>query len=434
MDKEVQSIDKGNDQIPAKRSRWEEDDDVNERERIIEERAKVAAKAARKRKKENQSKLESLKASTPSSSGKQVSNVPRSPYLPLRTEYPILQGCRSVNCYERLNQIEEGTYGVVFRARDRSTGEIVALKKVKLDQEKNGFPITSLREIRTLMESKHENVVRVREIVVGETITQIFIVMDFIEHDLKTLLQIQKKPFLASEIKTLLFQILSATASLHKNWIIHRDLKTSNLLMNNRGQIKLADFGLARMYGDPPGDEEDMTSLVVTLWYRAPELLLGAERYDTAIDIWSVGCIFAELINIEPLFCGKNETDQVMKIFRLLGQPNEDVWPGYSKLPNAKSILKNSHFIAQPFSKLRQKFKFSTDNCIDLMQKLLTYDPKKRISAEQALQHPYFFDPPAQAHPDTFGSFPSVAAGERQRFLSPDAPHQRLAEYIDTDK
>ena len=159
---------------------------------------------------------------------------------------------------------------------------------------------------------------------------------------------------------------------------------------------------------------------------------LGAERYDTAIDIWSVGCIFAELINKEPLFCGKNETDQIMKIFKLLGQPNEDIWPEYSRLPNAKSIFKNSHSIAQPFSKLRQIFKYSTENCIDLLQKMLTYDPKTRITAEQALQHPYFFESPAPAHPNTFGSFPSVAAGERKRNLSPDAPHERLAEYIDS--
>lgn len=144
---------------------------------------------------------------------------------------------------------------------------------------------------------------------------RIFIVMDFIEHDLKTLLATQSMPFLASEIKTLLHQLLSAMSLLHRNWIIHRDLKTSNLLMNNRGQIKLADFGLARMYGEPRGSN-DMTKLVVTLWYRAPELLLGASTYDTAIDMWSVGCIFAELITKEPLFAGKNEADQIGKVSR----------------------------------------------------------------------------------------------------------------------
>jgi cell division cycle 2-like protein len=158
----------------------------------------------------------------------------------------------------------------VFRARCKSTGDIVALKKLKMDKEKNGFPITSLREIQTLMTVPHENIVRVREVVVGDTLTQVFIVMDFVEHDLKTLLANMPTPFLASEIKTLMLQLLSAMAACHDNWIIHRDLKTSNLLMNNRGQIKVADFGLARTYGEPLGD---MTQLVVTLWYRSVLLL-----------------------------------------------------------------------------------------------------------------------------------------------------------------
>lgn len=206
-------------------------------------------------------------------------------YVPPRTAYPPLSPSRSVYAYERLNQIEEGSYGVVFRARDKQTGDIVALKKLKLDEEKHGFPMTSLREINALMACRHENVVGIREVVVGETLTQfvssrarfsplflnvytrVFIVMDFIEHDLKTLLTLMPTPFLQSEIKTLLLQLLSAVAHCHKNWILHRDLKTSNLLMNNRGTIKVADFGLARRFGDPVG-VGGMTQLVVTLWYR----------------------------------------------------------------------------------------------------------------------------------------------------------------------
>lgn len=208
--------------------------------------------------------------------------------------------------------------------------------------------------------------------------------MDFIEHDLKTLLTTMRTPFLASEIKTILLQLLSATALCHENWIVHRDLKTSNLLMNNRGQIKVADFGLARTYSDPLGH---MTPLVVTLWYRAPELLLGAKDYSTAIDMWSVGCIFAELILREPLFAGKGELDQIGKILKVLGRPTDDVWPGFSALPNAASLNTNA---VQPYSTLRQKFRFVTEAGIDLMNKLLTYDPAKRISAEDALKHPYF--------------------------------------------
>lgn len=140
----------------------------------------------------------------------------------------------------------------------------------------------------------------------------VYLVMDFLEHDLKTLLDDMQEPFLPSETKTILQQILSATEFLHSNWILHRDLKTSNLLLNNRGEVKLADFGMARYFGDPK--PAHLTQLVVTLWYRAPELLLGAERYGAEIDMWSVGCIFGELLRKEPLFQGRNEVDQLSKV------------------------------------------------------------------------------------------------------------------------
>ena len=164
--------------------------------------------------------------------------------------------------------------------------------------------------------------------VLANNVDRVYIVMDFIEHDLKTLMTDMRTPFLQSEVKTLMLQLLSAVALLHDNWIIHRDLKTSNLLLNNRGEIKVADFGLARKYGSPLGH---MTQLVVTLWYRyvidhcyrmfliitlfrAPELLLGTKQYTTAVDMWSIGCIFAELINNEPLVSGRSEIDQIDKV------------------------------------------------------------------------------------------------------------------------
>ena len=144
--------------------------------------------------------------------------------------------------------------------------------------------------------------------------TSVFLVMDFLEHDLKTLQDDMIEPFSPSETKTLLLQLTSAVEYLHSSWILHRDLKTSNLLMNNRGQIKIADFGMARYYGDPP---PKLTQLVVTLWYRAPELLLGAEKYSSEIDMWSIGCIFGELLVKEPLLQGKNEVDQLTKVNQL---------------------------------------------------------------------------------------------------------------------
>ncbi|KAK5069021.1 hypothetical protein LTR16_009748, partial [Cryomyces antarcticus] len=160
--------------------------------------------------------------------------------------------------------------------------------------------------------------------------------MDFLEHDLKTLQEDMAEPFLPSEIKTLLLQIGSAVEYLHDHWIIHRDLKTSNILLDNRGRIKLADFGLARYIGDPL--PPNLTKLVVTLWYRAPELLLGTSTYDSAIDMWSIGCIFGELLTKEPLLQGKNEVDQLSKIFELCGIPTDATWPGFKRLPNAKSL------------------------------------------------------------------------------------------------
>jgi cell division cycle 2-like protein len=213
--------------------------------------------------------------------------------------------------------------------------EIVALKKIKLDVEKNGFPITCLREIHTLMASNHPNIVKLHEIVTTPSFSSVFMVMEYVEHDLKTLLDNMASAFQIGEIKTIMLQLLSAIDFLHSNWIVHRDLKTSNLLMNNRGQVKVADFGLARSFGSPLGR---MTQLVVTLWYRAPELLLGETKYNIAIDMWSIGCIFAELLNNDPLFKGRGEMDQLAKIIALLGTPDESRWPGLSSLPLTKTI------------------------------------------------------------------------------------------------
>ncbi|WVF66625.1 hypothetical protein IAT40_001365 [Kwoniella sp. CBS 6097] len=347
-----------------------------------------------------------------------LTKPPRSRYAPLRTSHPPLLSCRSVYSYTRLNHIEEGTYGVVFRARCNDTNKIYALKKLKLDEEKQGFPITSLREVMALMVAgDHENVVGVKEIVVGDTLNQVFIVMPFIEHDLKTLLADMPHPFIQSEVKTIMRQLLSAVAHCHANWILHRDLKTSNLLMNNRGQIKVADFGLARKFGDPLGE---MTQLVVTLWYRSPELLLGAKEYTTAVDMWSVGCIFAELMQGEALFPGRGEIDQINKIFSLLGRPNDELWPGYSDLPLVQKI----NPIGPMFSVLRQKFKHLSYEGHNLLSGLLAYDPERRISAEEGGTHPYFSENPLPKHPDLFASFPSQAAGERRHksLVSPSAP------------
>ncbi|KAM3618720.1 uncharacterized protein V6R79_023991 [Siganus canaliculatus] len=334
---------------------------------------------------------------------------------------PALQGCRSVEEFQCLNRIEEGTYGVVYRAKDKKTDEIVALKRLKMEKEKEGFPITSLREINTILKAQHPNIVTVREIVVGSNMDKIYIVMNYVEHDLKSLMETMKQPFLPGEVKTLMIQLLRGVRHLHDNWILHRDLKTSNLLLSHKGILKIGDFGLAREYGSPL---KPYTPVVVTLWYRSPELLLGAKEYSTAVDMWSVGCIFGELLTQKPLFPGKSEIDQINKIFKDLGSPSEKIWPGYSELPAVKKMT----FTEYPYNNLRKRFgALLSDQGFDLMNKFLTYCPSKRISSDEGLRHEYFRETPLPIDPSMFPTWPAKSEQQRvKRGTSPRPPEGGL--------
>jgi cell division cycle 2-like len=336
--------------------------------------------------------------------------------------------CRDVDNFTRLNHIEEGSYGWVSRARENGTGEIVALKKLKMDKNTDGFPVTALREIQTLKRARHRHIVNLREVVTGEAGTNVYIVMEFLEHDLKTLQEEMAEPFMPSEVKTLLLQIASGVEYLHDNWILHRDLKTSNILMNNRGEIRLADFGMARQFSDPP--PLNLTQLVVTLWYRAPELLLGTDRYGAAIDVWSIGCIFGELVRKEPLLAGKSEADQLSKIFSLVGVPTEETWPGFRRLPNARGLRLPSKSI----SSIRPQFPLLTNAGVDLLTSLLSLDPLARPTASEMLAHPFFAEAPRPKSTSMFPSFPSKAGGERRRAASPNAPERGQAPKINVDE
>uniref|UniRef100_A0A669F1F7 cyclin-dependent kinase n=1 Tax=Oreochromis niloticus TaxID=8128 RepID=A0A669F1F7_ORENI len=334
---------------------------------------------------------------------------------------PAFQGCRSVEEFQCLNRIEEGTYGVVYRAKDKKTDEIVALKRLKMEKEKEGFPITSLREINTILKAQHPNIVTVREIVVGSNMDKIYIVMNYVEHDLKSLMETMKQPFLPGEVKTLMIQLLRGVRHLHDNWILHRDLKTSNLLLSHKGILKIGDFGLAREYGSPL---KPYTPVVVTLWYRSPELLLGAKEYSTAVDMWSVGCIFGELLTQKPLFPGKSEIDQINKIFKDLGSPSEKIWPGYSELPAVKKMT----FTEYPYNNLRKRFgALLSDQGFDLMNKFLTYCPSKRISSDEALKHEYFRESPLPIDSSMFPTWPAKSEQQRvKRGTSPRPPEGGL--------
>eukprot|EP00879_Flechtneria_rotunda_P013107 GHRR01013690.1.p1 GENE.GHRR01013690.1~~GHRR01013690.1.p1 ORF type:complete len:627 (+),score=247.17 GHRR01013690.1:529-2409(+) len=342
----------------------------------------------------------------------------------------MLEESRRVEEYERLNRISEGTYGVVHRARSKTTGQIFALKKLKLETVSDGFPQTSYREMNILLSLHHPNIVNVTEVVIGSR-DSVYMVMEYVEHDLKYVLELQKEkkapPFSIGQVKCLMQQLLEGVAYLHHSWVIHRDLKTSNLLYSNTGQLKICDFGLARQYGDPL---KTYTSAVVTLWYRAIERLLGAPRYDEKLDMWSVGCIMAELILGEPLFQGRGEIDQIKKIFQLLGTPNEEDWPGWDTLPDIKMLK----FKPQE-SQLRQKFfagflggsqPVLSAKGFELLSQLLAMNPDKRISAEDALKHDWFKEVPRAVNAALMPSFPArhlqtagKDGGFRDKLLNP---------------
>lgn len=376
------------------------DEDSDEEEKYSEDEKKVASANV-----EAATGPEAL-----SEEGEEGEAVLLPPYL------PAIQGCRSVEEFHCLNRIEEGTYGVVYRARDKHTDEIVALKRLKMEKEKEGFPITSLREINTLLKAQHPNIVTVREIVVGSNMDKIYIVMDYVEHDLKSLMEVMQQPFLVGEVKTLMLQLLQAVAHLHDNWILHRDLKTSNLLLSHRGILKVGDFGLAREYGSPL---KHYTPVVVTMWYRAPELLLGVKEYSTPIDLWSVGCIFGELLTMKPLFPGKSDIDQLNRIFKDLGTPSEKIWPGYTELPLVKKVT----FTEYPYNNLRSRFGHTLSNLgFDLLNKFLTYFPSRRITAEEALRHEFFKETPVPVDPSMFPTWPAKSELGHRKAHSPKPP------------
>ncbi|CAE6454518.1 unnamed protein product [Rhizoctonia solani] len=290
--------------------------------------------------------------------------------------------------YAKLEKVGEGTYGVVYKARDINTGRIVALKKIRLEAEDEGVPSTAIREISLLKELKDDNVVALLDIVHADS--KLYLVFEFLDMDLKKYMETinsknGNRGLDKQLIKKFTYQLLAGLRYCHGHRILHRDLKPQNLLIDTNENLKLADFGLARAFGIPL---RTYTHEVVTLWYRSPEVLLGSRHYSTAIDMWSVGCIVAEMVmHGQPLFPGDSEIDQIFKIFRLLGTPNEEIWPGVSQLPDYKETFPQWSAV-----ELSQTVRGIDAQGLDLIAQSLIYDTAHRISAKRALIHPYFND------------------------------------------
>ena len=285
--------------------------------------------------------------------------------------------------YQRMDVLGEGTYGVVYRALDRTTNKICALKKMRLDRTDEGIPQTALREVSILQEIHHENIVNLCDVICGEG--KLYLVFEFVDQDLKKALDKRGGPFNGLSLKRLMYQMLDGLYFCHRHRIVHRDLKPANILLTNDGVLKLADFGLARAIQVPM---HTYTHEVVTLWYRAPEILLGEKHYSPAVDVWSVGCIMGELAKGRVMFRGDSEIGQLYEVFQVLGTPNEaTTWPGVTKLPDYRDV-----FPQWAGRHLRDVIPGLDADGIDLLYAMLRYNPSDRISAKEALKHRWFDD------------------------------------------
>ncbi|KAK6937991.1 Protein kinase domain [Dillenia turbinata] len=306
---------------------------------------------------------------------------------------------RRADSFEKLDKIGQGTYSNVYRARDLETGKIVAMKKVRfvnMDPESVRF---MAREISILRRLDHPNVMKLEGLVTSRISSSLYLVFEYMEHDLAGLAARPGIKFSETQIKCYMKQLLCGLEHCHGQGVLHRDIKGSNLLVDNNGVLKIADFGLATCF--TPGQNQPLTSRVVTLWYRAPELLLGCTDYGVAVDMWSAGCILAELFAGKPIMPGRTEVEQMHKIFKLCGSPSEDYWKRW-KLPHATSF-KPQH----PYKRrVAETFKDFPSSALALIDALLSLEPEARGSAAAALQSEFFTTNPLPCDPSTLPKYP----------------------------
>ena len=362
--------------------------------------------------------------------GSQVS--PPMPSLELTANgQPRFQGCSSIKHYDILDKLGEGTFGEVHKARSVVRGHLVALKKILMHNERDGFPITALREIKLLKMLSHPNILKLEEMAIehrrgeGKKKAIMYMVTPYMDHDLSGLLENPKVKFTEPQIKCYMLQLLEGVRYLHDQHILHRDMKAANLLINNKGILQIADFGLARTYEDPvpqagKGNGEasrDYTTLVVTRWYRPPELLLSLRKYTPAIDMWGVGCVFGEMFTGRPILAGSSDLNQAHLIFELVGSPTEENMPGWSSLPGCEGMKTLKEWPG----KLETRFRDQGSGVISLLVELLKLDWRKRINAIDALEHPYFKNPPFPATPGEIPQFEESHELDRRKFRSQQA-------------
>ncbi|XP_076958854.1 putative serine/threonine-protein kinase At1g54610 [Bidens hawaiensis] len=307
---------------------------------------------------------------------------------------------RRADTFEKLEKIGQGTYSSVYKARDLTNNKIVALKRVRFDNMDTESVKFMAREILILRRLDHPNIIKLEGLVTSSASRSLYLVFEYMEHDLTGLASLPSVRFTEPQVKCYMQQLLSGLDHCHSRGILHRDIKGSNLLIDNNGILKIADFGLASFYDSYNGNVP-LTSRVVTLWYRPPELLFGATRYGVAVDLWSTGCILGELYAGKPIMPGQTEVEQLHKIFKLCGSPSDDYWRK-SKLHHS-AAFKPSQLYRR---RIEETFKDVPSVAIRLMETLLAIDPSQRGTALAALKSEFFTTKPYACDPSSLPNYP----------------------------
>ncbi|KAL4379208.1 hypothetical protein GQ457_02G009750 [Hibiscus cannabinus] len=301
--------------------------------------------------------------------------------------FEVLSGLvpKSADSYDKLAKIGQGTYSNVYKARDKDTGKIVALKKVRFNTAEPASVKFMAREIMMLQKLNHPNIIRLEGLATSRMQYSLYLVFDFMLSDLTKVISRPDQRLTEPQIKCYMQQLLSGLSHCHERGILHRDIKGSNLLIDRNGVLKIADFGLANTFNPKP--KRPLTSRVVTLWYRAPELLLGSTDYGVGIDLWSAGCLLAEMFAGRPIMPGRTEVEQLHRIFKLCGSPSEEYW---KKMKLPASFRPPQHY--KPG--YQEVFGDFPSSSFELLTQLLNLDPSYRGIAASALQSEFFSSSP----------------------------------------